>query len=150
MKKITPVRRNIRFRSWSRKAYAVFASLGQCVTIGHLKNDVTDCSLSKQQKTSGNICLADSDEDECLFQINAIERECVTDILESLFERTILPLFRITGTVRASVLTVYSYAETRLTNEIQRREQYRMTDIVRVFFISLLHKTEPLLPKTEE
>jgi len=37
----------LRFRKWSRKAYAAFASLGQCVTIGCLPKNVADCSLSK-------------------------------------------------------------------------------------------------------
>lgn len=59
MNQIVFAKQNIRFRCWSRKAYAIFASLGRCVTIGRLKNDVTDCSLSKQQKESKNIRLAE-------------------------------------------------------------------------------------------
>lgn len=45
----------IRFRRWSRKAYAAFASIGRCVTIGCLRKNVVDCSLSKQKHagTSG-------------------------------------------------------------------------------------------------
>ena len=39
----------IRFRQWSRKAYAIFATLGLCVTIGQLRKNVTECALSKQQ-----------------------------------------------------------------------------------------------------
>lgn len=42
----------IRFRRWSRKAYAAFASIGRCVTIGCLRKNVADRSLSKQ-KTAG-------------------------------------------------------------------------------------------------
>ncbi len=38
----------IRFRCWSRKAYAVFASLGKNVTIGCLRKNVTEQSLTKQ------------------------------------------------------------------------------------------------------
>ena len=41
----------IRFRRWSRKAYAAFASIGRCVTIGCLRKSVADSSLSKQKKT---------------------------------------------------------------------------------------------------
>lgn len=59
MNQIVFAKQNIRFRCWSRKAYAIFASLGRCVTIGRLKNDVTDCSLSKQQKENKNIRLAE-------------------------------------------------------------------------------------------
>lgn len=38
----------IRFRRWSRKAYASFCSLGKCVTIGCLKKGIADASLRKQ------------------------------------------------------------------------------------------------------
>ena len=49
MKNTTPVRHTIRFRRWSRKAYAAFASIGRCVTIGSLRKSVADSSLSKQK-----------------------------------------------------------------------------------------------------
>lgn len=39
----------IRFRQWSRKAYAIFATLGLCVTIGQLRKNITECALCKQQ-----------------------------------------------------------------------------------------------------
>lgn len=39
----------LRFRKWSRKAYAAFASLGRCVTIGCLSKSVADSSLKKQK-----------------------------------------------------------------------------------------------------
>lgn len=52
MKNTTPVRHTLRFRRWSRKAYAAFASIGRCVTIGCLRKSVADSSLSKQ-KTAG-------------------------------------------------------------------------------------------------
>lgn len=51
MKHTTPTRHTIRFRRWSRKAYAAFASIGRCVTIGALRKSVADSSLSKQKKT---------------------------------------------------------------------------------------------------
>lgn len=38
----------IRFRRWSRKAYASFCSLGKCVTIGCLRKGIADASLGKQ------------------------------------------------------------------------------------------------------
>lgn len=49
MKNTTPTRHTIRFRRWSRKAYAAFASIGRCVTIGSLRKSVADSSLSKQK-----------------------------------------------------------------------------------------------------
>lgn len=39
----------IRFRKWSRKAYAAFASIGKCVTIGHVSKSIADNSLSKRE-----------------------------------------------------------------------------------------------------
>ena len=39
----------IRFRCWSRKGYAAFASLGHQVTIGQLHLNVTERSLAKQK-----------------------------------------------------------------------------------------------------
>lgn len=38
----------IRFRRWSRKGYAAFASLGQCVTIGQVCKSITERALTKQ------------------------------------------------------------------------------------------------------
>lgn len=49
MKKVTATKNMIRFRRWSRKAYAVFSSLGRQVTIGCLRKSVVDASLSKQK-----------------------------------------------------------------------------------------------------
>ena len=70
MRKRRLYRTTIRFRKWSRKAYAAFASLGRCVTIGCLPKNVADCSLSKQNsgtsagyKTGGQN-LEDTDNDK--------------------------------------------------------------------------------------
>ena len=43
----------IRFRHWSRKAYAAFASLGKHVTIGHVCKSIAEASLCK----SVNLCM---------------------------------------------------------------------------------------------
>ena len=48
MKRKQSPRHTIRFRRWSRKAYAAFASIGRCVTIGCLRKNVADSSLRKQ------------------------------------------------------------------------------------------------------
>ena len=37
----------IRFRQWSRKGYAIFASLGKHVTIGHVCKSIAEASLTK-------------------------------------------------------------------------------------------------------
>lgn len=49
----------IRFRYWSRKEYAVFASLGKNVTIGSLRKNVVEQSLTKQI-VPGESCVGTS------------------------------------------------------------------------------------------
>lgn len=67
MRKRQLYRTTLRFRKWSRKAYAAFASLGRCVTIGCLPKSVADSSLSKQKSgtsagcKSGRQSLEDTD-----------------------------------------------------------------------------------------
>lgn len=48
MNQLYQSKQTIRFRRWSRKAYAMFFSLGKCVTIGSLKKGIADVSLGKQ------------------------------------------------------------------------------------------------------
>lgn len=48
MKRNLQIRKIGRFRYWTRKGYAAFASLGKCVTIGQLRKNVTERALSKQ------------------------------------------------------------------------------------------------------
>ena len=43
---------SLRFKRWSRKGYAAFASMHQHVTIGCLAVAVSDCSCQKQQQLS--------------------------------------------------------------------------------------------------
>lgn len=47
---------SLRFRRWSRKAYATFASIGRCVTIGCLRKDAADSSLAKQKNGTSASC----------------------------------------------------------------------------------------------
>ena len=67
MRKRQLYRTTLRFRKWSRKAYAAFASLGRCVTIGCLPKSVADSALSKQKSgtsagcKSGRQSLEDTD-----------------------------------------------------------------------------------------
>lgn len=78
MNKLYRGRQVLRFRRWSRKAYAVFCSLGKCVTIGTLKKGIADVSLGKQANvcTSGAVCLPvveDKTEDEAEEALNPFE-----------------------------------------------------------------------------
>lgn len=49
----TPVGLSLRFRRWSRRAWAVFASLGREVTIGTLVSALTGQSMVKSQVPAG-------------------------------------------------------------------------------------------------
>lgn len=62
MKKTTTYRALIRFRRWSRKRYAMFSSLGCCVTIGYLKKSVVDASLKKQKSPAQTTLLQPTDD----------------------------------------------------------------------------------------
>lgn len=55
----------IRFRRWSRKAYAAFFSLGKCVAIGCLKKKIADISLKKQPNvcTLFSVCRPETDDE---------------------------------------------------------------------------------------
>ena len=71
---------SLRFRRWSRRAWAVFASLGREVTIGALRVPVSEQSLVKADGMIG-IHLTERDtieeEDEELLEICLPELECV-------------------------------------------------------------------------
>lgn len=66
----------IRFRQWSRKGYAIFASLGKHVTIGHACKSIAEASLTKtgwldkpclnrKNKTDETDTLPPEEADEC-------------------------------------------------------------------------------------
>lgn len=73
MRKISPTIHTIRFRRWSRKSYAAFVSIGQCVTIGCLRKSVADSSLSKQKVagTAGHVGY----EKESIWKRETVEKE---------------------------------------------------------------------------
>ncbi len=52
MKKTTlySIQSGLRFRRWSRVKYAMFASLGVCVSIGVVSNNIAEKSVSKTSK----------------------------------------------------------------------------------------------------
>jgi hypothetical protein len=50
MRKVTQTQPSvIHFRRWSRKRYAVFCSIGRCVSIRQVNKSVSDASLKKQK-----------------------------------------------------------------------------------------------------
>ena len=55
---------NIRFRRWSRKAYAVFASLGKSISIGNLSVDMAGETLFRKVEQIKEI-LSGEPEKEC-------------------------------------------------------------------------------------
>lgn len=55
MKTVKHLPRTIRFRKWSRKAYAAFASIGKCVTIGHVSKSIADNSLTKSKTVTSPV-----------------------------------------------------------------------------------------------
>lgn len=60
---------SLRFRRWSRANYAIFVSLGVCVSIGFLSNSIAEKSVSKTSNTIAEIIESDSktesDQDDC-------------------------------------------------------------------------------------
>lgn len=67
MKKEQLITKTIRFRKWSKKAYAIFASIGRNVTIGCLPKNVVDSSLAKQKS---GISVSCKDYKEYIYDIN--------------------------------------------------------------------------------
>jgi hypothetical protein len=73
--------KTIRFRRLTRKVYAVFSSLGCCVTIGTLKQTTADASLKKQKvgisvnpsKTDKNLPCNDESDDDLLYGLRLLE-----------------------------------------------------------------------------
>ena len=55
MKKKFISKTSLRFRRWSHKSYAAFASIGRNVTIGRLSKGVADSSLRKQTRTTDGL-----------------------------------------------------------------------------------------------
>ncbi len=64
-----------KFRYWSRKGYAIFASLGKMVSIGCLHRNVLDAALAKQP--SRGICS----EISCTADAERVNREEEQDLL---------------------------------------------------------------------
>jgi hypothetical protein len=54
---------SIVFRRWTRKAYAVFSSLGKQITIGHLTSGISEASLCKLETPIHSICYLESKEE---------------------------------------------------------------------------------------
>lgn len=50
------LRRTLRFRHWSRKAYSLFISCSNHVTIGHVCKSIVDASCRKSEKAINVAC----------------------------------------------------------------------------------------------
>ena len=89
MKKQLPHRTTLRFRQWSRKGYAIFASLGVCTTIGRLRKNVTECALRKQPSHCANPVSLESWREEQSF--SETDEPLTGSPQESLLFTTLLP-----------------------------------------------------------
>lgn len=86
MKKALAYRsQSIIFRQWTRKNYAVFASLGKEISIGHVDVDISDKALIKcNKKKSGAIDKLESGNDEeesDEFLFDFIDQQFITSLL---------------------------------------------------------------------
>ena len=112
MKKITQ-HIVIRFRRWTRKGYAIFSSLGRCVTIGTLGREVADASLKKQK---AGISVNPERTDKNVFYDNEPEDDLPDDIAISL---------RLTGIllpVNETYCAEYNYYIKTKFNNISRKD----------------------------
>lgn len=137
MKKIQPHRKTIRFRKWSRKAYAAFASLGRCVTIGCLPKNVADCSLSKQNsgtsagyKTGGQN-LEDTDNDKGQETDIGIPLGCENGL------GTMLEIFGFKGLLPVLCPTTIGPEGKKDINTIIKKSGTQMTRIMQMLFSDL-------------
>lgn len=78
--------KNLRFRRWSRKSYAVFASLNKVVSIGSLVVSVADKSLLKTASHISNFVsdlLMDSQEvsDSAFDELETATNNCILQTL---------------------------------------------------------------------
>jgi len=55
MRYIFPIRKMIVFSQWSRKSYAVFASLGKIIKIAQVSADISDKSLTKTRSLNRSL-----------------------------------------------------------------------------------------------
>lgn len=83
------LQRNIRFRYWSRKAYAAFASIGVCVSIGQLRKNVTERALGKQQAPIASVTTNHPAKEIPLQEMDAAP---VPDVWQELLLQLLQPL----------------------------------------------------------
>lgn len=74
-------KKSVRFRKWSRKAYAVFASICYQVSIGHVSKDIADSALAKKEYRESLFQISQNEEadDEC--NGKEVRRDILSDIL---------------------------------------------------------------------
>ena len=134
MRKRRLYRTTIRFRKWSRKAYA---SLGRCVTIGCLPKNVADCSLSKQNsgtsagyKTGGQN-LEDTDNDKGQETDIGIPLGCENGL------GTMLEIFGFKGLLPVLCPTTIGPEGKKDINTIIKKSGIQMTRIMQMLFSDL-------------
>lgn len=137
MRKRQLYRTTLRFRKWSRKAYAAFASLGRCVTIGCLPKNVADCSLSKQNsgtsagyKTGGQN-LEDTDNDKGQETDIGIPLGCENGL------GTMLEIFGFKGLLPVLCPTTIGPEGKKDINTIIKKSGIQMTRIMQMLFSDL-------------
>ena len=137
MRKRQLYRTTLRFRKWSRKAYAAFASLGRCVTIGCLPKNVADCSLSKQNsgtsagyKTGGQN-LEDTDNDKGQETDIGIPLGCENGL------GTMLEIFGFKGLLPVLCPTTIGPEGKKDINTIIKKSGTQMTRIMQMLFSDL-------------
>ena len=137
MRKRRLYRTTIRFRKWSRKAYAAFASLGRCVTIGCLPKNVADCSLSKQNSgtsagyKSGGQNLEDTDNSKGQETDIGIPLGCENGL------RTMLEIFGFKGLLPVLCPTTIGPEGKKDINTIIKKSGIQMTRIMQMLFSDL-------------
>ncbi len=82
----------LRFRRWSRKSYALFCSVGRCVTIGFLRNGVADASLRKQANYAYSEAVS-----VCPGEEESTDKERAKAESELLFMEEVCPYVEIRG-----------------------------------------------------
>ena len=142
-------RTTLRFRKWSRKAYAAFASLGRCVTIGCLPKNVADCSLSKQNsgtsagyKTGGQN-LEDTDNDKGQETDIGIPLGCENGL------GTMLEIFGFKGLLPVLCPTTIGPEGKKDINTIIKKSGTQMTRIMQMLF-SDLHDSRHMYLEVKE
>lgn len=106
--------RNLRFRRWSRKGYAAFASIGACVSIGQVCKSIVESALRKQSAPNAIACTHAPTGEE-----NLRQEEDIAPVPTETQELSMLLLSLQQTEANAAVVTS-AHAATRIAITIQR------------------------------